>query len=45
MEAESGVTRSLINELRSSNSQLDKMEGENGVTRSISDELHSCDMQ
>ena len=45
MEAESGVTRSLINELRSSDSQLDKMEGENGVTRSISDELHSCDMQ
>ena len=45
MEAESGVTRSLINELRSSDSQLDKMEGENGVTRSISDELHSCDKQ
>ena len=45
MEAESGVTRSLINELGSSDSQLDKMEGENGVTRSISDELHSCDMQ
>ena len=44
METESGVTRSLINELRSSDSQLDKMEGENGVTRSISDELHSCDM-
>ena len=45
MEAESGVTRSVINELRSSDSQLDKMEGENGVTRSISDEVHSCDMQ
>ena len=45
MEAESGVTRSLINELRSSDSQLDKMEGENGVARSINDELHSCDIQ
>ena len=45
MEAESGVTRSVINELRSSDSQLDKMEGENGVTRSIIDELHSCDIQ
>ena len=45
MEAESGVTRSVINELRSSDSQLDKMEGENGVTRSIIDELYSCDIQ
>ena len=45
MEAESGVTRSVINEPRSSDSQLDQMEGENGVSRSIIDELHSCDIQ
>ena len=45
MEAESGVNRNIINELRSSDSQLDKMEGENGVSRSIIDELHSCDIQ
>ena len=45
MEPESGVTRSIINELRSSDIQLDKMAGENGVSRSIIDELHSCDIQ
>ena len=45
MEAESGVTRSIINELRSSDIQLDKMEGENGVTRSMIDALHSCDIE
>ena len=32
MEGESGVTRTIINELRSSIIQLYKMEGENGVT-------------
>ena len=32
MVGESGVTRSVINELRSSDIQLDQMEGENGVT-------------
>ena len=45
MEAESGVTRSIINELPSSDIQLDQMEGENGFHRRIIDELHSCDIQ
>ena len=37
MERESGVTRSIINELHSWDIQLDQMEGESGVTRSIID--------
>ena len=41
MEGESGVTRSIINELHSSDMQRDPMEGESGVTRSIIDEIHS----
>ena len=41
MEGESGVTRSLIDELDSSNIQVDQMEGESGVTRNIIDKLHS----
>ena len=45
MERESGVTRSLINELHSSDIQGDQMEGEDGFSRSIIDELHSSDMQ
>ena len=45
MKCESGVTRSIMNELRSLDIQLDKMESENGVTRSSIDELHSCDIQ
>ena len=45
MEGESGVTRSIIDELHSSDIQGDQMEGENGVTRSIIDELHSSDIQ
>ena len=45
MEGESGVTRSIINELHSSDIQGDQMEGEIGVTRSIIDELHSSDIQ
>ena len=32
MEGESGVTRSIIHELRSSDIQLDQMEGESSVT-------------
>ena len=44
MEGESGVTRSIIDELHSSDIQGDQMEGESGVTRSIIDELHSSDM-
>ena len=44
MEGESAVTRSIIEQLHSSDIQGDKMEGESGVTRSIIDELHSADM-
>ena len=32
MESESGVTRSIIDELRSSDIQGDQLEGESGVT-------------
>ena len=45
MEGESGVTRSIIDELHCSDIQGDQMEGESGVTRSIIDELHSSDIQ
>ena len=41
MEGENGFTRSIIDELYSSDTQGDQMEGESGVTRSIIDELHS----
>ena len=41
MEGESGVTRSIFDEVHSSDIQGDQMEGERGVTRSIIDELHS----
>ena len=41
MESESGVTRSIINELHSGNIQRDQMDGESAVTRSIIDEFHS----
>ena len=41
METESGVTRSIIDELQSCDIQGDQMEGESGVIRSIHDELHS----
>ena len=41
MESESGVTRSFIDELHSSDSQRDQMEGESGVIRSIINEPHS----
>ena len=42
MKVESGVTRSIIHELRSWDIQQDQMEGECGVTRSIIDEIHTC---
>ena len=45
MKGESGVTRSIIDELHSWDIQGDQMEGESGVIRSIIDELHSCDIQ
>ena len=45
MEGECGVTRSIVDELHSSDIQGYEMEGEIGVTRSIVDELHSSDIQ
>ena len=39
MEGESGVTRSIIDELHSSDVEGDQMEGESGVFRSIIDEF------
>ena len=44
MEGESGVTRSIIDELHSSDIQGDQMEKSSGVTVSIIDELHSWDI-
>ena len=44
MEAESGVTRSIIDELLSSDIQGDQIEGEGDITRKILDELHSWDI-
>ena len=41
MLSESGVTRSIIVELHSSDIQRDRMEGQSGVTGGIIDELHS----
>ena len=45
MEGERGVTRSVIDELHSSDIQGDQMEGEGGVTRSVTDKHHSWDIQ
>ena len=45
MEAESGITRSIIHELCSLDIQLHQMERESGVTRSIIDELHSSNIR
>ena len=44
MQSESGVPRSIIDELHSWDTQGDQMESESGVTRSIIDELHSSDI-
>ena len=44
MQGESGVTRSIIDELHSSDIQGDQMEGGSGVTGSIIDELESSDI-
>ena len=41
MKAESGVTRSIIEELYSSDIQGEQMEGESGVIRSMTHELFS----
>ena len=40
MEGESGVTRSVIDEIHSWDIQRDQMGGESGVTRSVIDEHH-----
>ena len=45
MEGESGVTRSIIDELRFLDIQGDRMEGGSGVTLIIIDELLSWDIQ
>ena len=45
MEGESGVTRSFIDELNSSDIQADQMPGESDVTPNIIDELLSWDIQ
>ena len=45
MEGESGVTRSTIDQLLSSDIEGDHMEGESGITRIIIDELHSSDIE
>ena len=45
MEGERGVSRSIIDGLRSSDSEGDQTESESGLTRSIIDELHSWDIQ
>ena len=44
MEDESGVTRSIINEVHSWDIEGNQMESDSGVTRSIIDELHSSDI-
>ena len=41
MEGESGVNRSIIDELHSSDIQEDQMVGDSIVTRNIMEELHS----
>ena len=45
MEGESGATRSILDELHSSDIQGDQMESESGVARCIIDELDSSDVQ
>ena len=44
MEGESGVTRSIIDELHSRDIQGRQIESESGDTRSIIDELHSSNI-
>ena len=45
MEGESGVTRSIIDEIHSLDIQRYHMKGESGFTRRIIDQLHSSDIQ
>ena len=44
MQGESGVIRSIIDEIDSSVIKRNQMEGENGVTRSIIDKFNSSDI-
>ena len=44
MEGEIGVTRSIIDEVDSSDMQRDQIEVESGATRNIIDELHCSDI-
>ena len=44
MDRASDVTRSIIDEIESSDIQGDQMEGESGLTRSFIDELHVSDI-
>ena len=44
MEGESGVTRSMTDDLHCSDIPGDQIAGESGVTRSMIDELHSSDI-
>ena len=45
MEDESGVTRSIIDEVHSSDIKGDQMESGSGVSGSVIDEIHSSDFQ
>ena len=45
MEGESGITRSIFDDIHSSDLQQGQKEGERCVTGSVIDELHSSDMQ
>ena len=45
MEVESGVTRSIIDELLSTDIQRDQMEGKSGVTRKVIHEVNSSEIQ
>ena len=45
MEGESGVTRSIIDDVHSVDMHGIQGEGERGVTQSIIDDLHSWDIQ
>ena len=45
MAGESGVTRSIIDELHPSDIQGDEMEGERRITPKIIDEFYSWDIQ
>ena len=45
MEGESGFTRSIVNELHSSDIQQDHIEGKRSFTRRIIDEIFFSDIQ